>query len=343
MVAVVVPVYAVQEYVAAALESVRAQTYPRWECVVVDDGSPDDSAARAMAVVAGEPRMRLVRQANQGICGARNRGLAELSASVRFVCFLDSDDELCPTALAELVAALEADPRAVGAYGYAELIDEQGRVVGAGLHPARQRDRRRLAGRRLEPVGPAEPLTFAEAVVAGPIWPPAVALHRREVVEGVGSFDPDLVQMEDWDLYLRMLRSGPFLALDRQVATYRFHPGQVTRRRSDVWYWKDVVRERTWRSPLNTPEQRRTAARAWRQLHLRRTARVGQGLLRAVVRGDRPEAGRLGRGLLVLTRQALAAGPPAVTRREVELTHLDDDAAFLAATGAAAPGPVPAG
>jgi CDP-glycerol glycerophosphotransferase len=103
LVSVVVPAYDVAAYLPACLDSVLAQTHRALEVVVVDDGSPDDSAAIAERYAERDPRVRLLRQANRGLGGARNAGAA--LATGDFLAFLDADDELPREAIARLVRA----------------------------------------------------------------------------------------------------------------------------------------------------------------------------------------------------------------------------------------------
>lgn len=313
--AVIVPAYQAERFVAETLRTIQAQTVTDWECIVVDDGSRDGTARAVEAVAAADPRITLVRRDNGGVASARNLALSKMSAAVQYVAFVDADDLWCEDALERLTAALEVSPDAVGAYGYAELVDEHGSPLSPGLHPSRQRDRRRLVGRRLQAVGEMEPLRFAENVVVGPIWPPAVALHRRRVVDLVGGFDPEIRQADDWDYYVRMSRHGDFVPVGRRVASYRQHANNLTSQSAENAYFTDVTRRKTWESPLNTPEQRLVATRAWRQMQWRRTARTAQRLLAALGHRRWDEVPDLLRGTVVLAAQNLAAGPP-VARRE---------------------------
>jgi CDP-glycerol glycerophosphotransferase len=105
---VVVPLYAVEQYLPACLDSLAAQTFEDIEVVMVDDGSPDGSAAVAAAYAARDPRFRLVRKANGGLGAARNTGLRHLSDTTEFVAFVDSDDMVPPDAYRLMVASLEA-------------------------------------------------------------------------------------------------------------------------------------------------------------------------------------------------------------------------------------------
>lgn len=107
-VSVVIPAYNPGAGLAAAIDSVRAQTFGDWEIVVVDDCSPEDVGA-ALGAGTNDPRVRLVRHdTNGGPSAARNTGVAQ--ARGRFVAFLDADDSWYPEKLARQVAAVMARP-----------------------------------------------------------------------------------------------------------------------------------------------------------------------------------------------------------------------------------------
>lgn len=101
---VIIPIYNVEPYLAACLESVAAQTWQDLEVVMVDDGSTDAGAEIALRFAERDGRFRLVRQANAGLGAARNTGLRH--ATGEFITFLDSDDMLPLHALEHLLAAL---------------------------------------------------------------------------------------------------------------------------------------------------------------------------------------------------------------------------------------------
>lgn len=104
LVSVVVPVYAVEDYVDACLSSVLGQSYRHLEVVVVDDGSPDGSMDIVARHAAADDRVRIVRQENAGLGAARNRGISEARGDL--VTFVDSDDTLPESALRHHVRAL---------------------------------------------------------------------------------------------------------------------------------------------------------------------------------------------------------------------------------------------
>lgn len=314
VVAVVVPVRDVEAFVVDTIRSLQAQTEPRWVAVVVDDASRDRTVEAVTGV--GDPRVRVVRRDwPGGPAAARNLGLQHVPDDVPYLAFLDGDDTWEPDALEQLLALLASRPDAVGAYGLAEYVDRDGTPLRHGEHPRLQRARRRVRGWDLEDVPDSEDTTFESLVVAGTIWPAAVGVHRRALVDRVGGFDESLRLHEDWDLYVRMSRHGPFAVLDRQVAWYRQHGGNVTHREVEKYYFQEVVRRKTWASEANTARQRRLAARAWRALHHRDLARDAVATVRALVRGW---SGGAAAGLVVVgarLAQLVGAAPRPPGRR----------------------------
>ena len=81
-VAVIVPAYGVAHLLGEALDSLLGQTMPDWECVVIDDGAPDD-VARAVAPYLADPRIRFLATDNGGVATARNRGARQATAKTR--------------------------------------------------------------------------------------------------------------------------------------------------------------------------------------------------------------------------------------------------------------------
>ncbi|SES14695.1 glycosyltransferase family 2 protein [Rhizobium sp. NFR03] len=118
-VSVVIPLFNRAHRIAATLESVLAQSFQNFEVVIVDDGSSDDCHAAIEAV--GDPRIRLVRQENEGASSARNRGVQEARGAL--VAFLDSDDRFLPHHLATMVGLLAAQPDTAA---YTQVIADRG-------------------------------------------------------------------------------------------------------------------------------------------------------------------------------------------------------------------------
>ncbi len=126
-VSVIVPAYNVGDFVTAALRSVLAQTLQPAEVIVIDDGSTDSTAAGVAAIAS--PLIRYVRQANQGVSAARNRGLREATGD--FIAFLDADDLWRPTMLEEHFQLVTASDDIVFSFSDFERFDHSsGHLIG---------------------------------------------------------------------------------------------------------------------------------------------------------------------------------------------------------------------
>jgi glycosyltransferase involved in cell wall biosynthesis len=120
LVSVVIPCYNQAHFLGETIQSVFAQSYPRFEVVVVDDGSTDDTSE----VAARYPGVRCVRQDNQGVSAARNSGL--LRSEGEYAVFLDADDRLLPGALEAGLECLRVHPRCAFASGRYRFIAGDG-------------------------------------------------------------------------------------------------------------------------------------------------------------------------------------------------------------------------
>src|SRR2546423_3285778 len=189
LVSVVVPTYNYAGFITEALESLRAQTYQNWECIVVDDGSTDDTAEVVARFVEREPRVRYLRQENQRQSVAKNTGLAD--ARGRYVQFLDADDLIEPLKFERQVEFLEAHAEADIVYGGVRFFRTE-------------RPRERLYAMFGEnepwmPEGAGAGRGGLLPLVRQNIMVIKSPLLRRSVVEEVGPVDPVLPPVEDLD------------------------------------------------------------------------------------------------------------------------------------------------
>ena len=177
LVSVVIPARDRSDLLRRALSSVRSQTYPNIEILVVDDGSTEDLCAVARAFDARCIRL----ESSLGPSGARNEGISR--ATGVYLAFLDSDDEWFPQKIERQVALLESNVCDV-VYCSAQYVDERGRVVSSMT--ARHR-------------GAVFPALLFRNVVAGSA---SAVVLRRECLETVPPFATRW--SEDWDLWLRL-------------------------------------------------------------------------------------------------------------------------------------------
>ena len=200
----ITPVWNAAATLGAAVASVRAQTLPDWELLIVDDGSTDGSQALAARLAAEEPRIRLLGWgARRGAAAARNAGIRE--GRGRFFAFLDADDLWRPEKLQVQIGYMERTgvPFSFAAY---RRIDAAGRPLGVVAVPARVDHARLLKGN----VIPCQTAAFDR-------------LHygRAEM--------PPLPRRQDYGLWLTLLaRGGEAHGLPQVLADYRVRPGSLS-------------------------------------------------------------------------------------------------------------------
>ena len=199
-VSVVVPTYNPGDLLTRSLGSVLAQSVTDLEVVVVDDGSRAPQAW----VTDLDPRVTYLRQDNRGVSVARNVGVAVARSD--WVAFLDQDDEWLPDKLASQLDVVAARPRAAFCCTGFDWVRPDGSVHG---------DPEQLTYRGL--------LSTQSALLSS-------VLVARDDYEAVGGHDPLLVQMQDWDLFLRLTMGGrdPVMVPDRLVR-YHLHGENASR------------------------------------------------------------------------------------------------------------------
>lgn len=206
-VAVIVTAYGVAHLVEEALTSLQRQTFQAWECVVIDDGAPDDVAG-AVAPFLGDPRICFVATANQGVSAARNCAIMETSAPL--VALLDGDDLFRPGYLDAVVPILESDPDV-------RLVTCNARIFGAVARVRNCVDRPQPTHGTL-----ADVLDRSFNVYIGTTF-------RRADFNGVGGFDSRMAQSEDFDFWVRlMLLGGKARYIDEVLGEYRVRQGSAS-------------------------------------------------------------------------------------------------------------------
>ena len=211
------PAFDTETTVAAAVESVLAQTRDDFELIVVDDGSTDGTAHTVEHYVAADGPVRLLRVSHRGPSGARNAGIAEAVGA--YVCFLDSDDLWLPRYLEAMASTLSANPQDSGAYTDAWVLYDDVKRIARGSAMSAWRP-------EVEPDGP---LAFLRALLTtGNFVYYSVAI-RREALIGVGGFDERLRASVDYELWLRLASRGhTFARCPELLAVYRRRAGQIT-------------------------------------------------------------------------------------------------------------------
>jgi glycosyltransferase involved in cell wall biosynthesis len=206
VVSVVVPCFNHGRFLREALLSIGTPAVPT-EIIVVDDGSAD-STAEVVATFATPNLFRGVRQANEGLAAARNRGLGESRG--RYVVFLDADDRLVPGAIDFGAACLEERPECAFVYGRCTMMDEDGTLLPTPEMPRVMRDH------------------YREMLRRNYIWTPAAVMFRREPLERIRGFNADVNAAADYEIYLHLARHYPVYDHAEVVAHYRKHGGNMS-------------------------------------------------------------------------------------------------------------------
>lgn len=272
LVSVVIPTFNRARLVGRAVASVLAQTHAELECLVVDDGSSDDT--RAVLAAFTDPRLTVTRQANRGVSAARNAGLA--LARGNYLALLDSDDHFLPAKIERQLAFMRA--RGYAVCQTQEIWMRGGRRVNA-------------MAKHAKPQG-----DFFERALAMCLVSPSCVMFTRAFLEDVGGFDETLPACEDYDLWLRTLPRHEVGLLDEALTVkHGGRPDQLSR----MMVGQDLFRVRALMKMLDradlTRQRRLQAARA-----IEEKARIyRRGCL---LHGKPEEADRVGR----MVEQALA-------------------------------------
>jgi glycosyltransferase involved in cell wall biosynthesis len=200
-------------YLKECWESIKAQTFTRWECVLVDDGSTDPETVAAIDAIAADPRVRLLRlPSNQGAYAARNLGLEECRSDL--IAVMDSDDVMTPERLAIQVTWMKAHPDVDVLGAQIEIFDgATGRVLHTTSHPEE------ITGE-----------VIAEQRANGSVWfiNHPTAVYRKAKVLAVGGY-PERTVCHDLGLWLKLFKAGAAIRnLPYTLVRYRWHPGQLT-------------------------------------------------------------------------------------------------------------------
>jgi hypothetical protein len=294
-VSVIIPTFNYAKFIAEAIASVQAQTYPVAEIIVIDDGSTDNT--QDVLAKIDDARLKVHRTPNGGVSRARNMGLA--LATGEFIAFLDADDRWRPTKIARQMSVMDADST-VGAvftnfvrfdedhvfqrdqfFFYPELTNIETTPVGDGG--------RRLAG---------DSFTALVAMVEVPCYVQALLL-RADVIRGL-EFDPTLRLCEDWHFCLCVYRRTHVAYIAEPLCDVRRHSTNSTIDLQVVPAWRlRALRDLKSLEDPTHPPLSRTQARAL-------TIRIGRtwvevGLLEGV-------AGRRLRAANAFLRAGLHSG-----------------------------------
>ena len=220
LVSVIVPAYDVAEYIGEALNSVLAQTFTDYEIIVINDGSPD-TATLEKALVPYLSRIVYLKQENRGVSAARNAGICAARGSL--IAFLDGDDTWLPNYLEVQVARIQADATIDVLYPNVIMFGDSSE-----------------AGEEFMAICPSSGEVTFERLLLQECNVSNCSIARRETIVRAGLFDESLRSVEDFDLWLRVIKQGGRIAYHRDVlARYRRRHGSLTA--DPVWLSEHIL------------------------------------------------------------------------------------------------------
>lgn len=215
LVSVIVPVYNGARFIADTLDSVRRQTHQQWECIIINDGSTDDTAAVVKSSIAGDDRFSYFYQPNAGLSAARNAGLER--AGGEYIQFLDADDVILPSKLACQLSYMISRKATVSHTDYRTGCADDIYTPATFYKPAQF-----YSGEWL-----TELITRWESMLIIP--PHCWLFHAGFFREQKLRFDTALPNHEDFDCWVNIFRLSPTAAyLDSKLAIYRVSEGSMS-------------------------------------------------------------------------------------------------------------------
>ncbi|HUU21631.1 MAG TPA: glycosyltransferase [Phycisphaerae bacterium] len=236
LVSVYTPTYNTGDYLRETYQSLRDQSYPTWEWVVVDDGSDDDTWARLEQLAAEDWRVRPVRNArNAGKIGAVKDQATRLARGEILV-ELDHDDLLTDFALDEIVAAFKRHPDAGMVYSDCSNFFENGTFhrfaeEGAPSYWADRYHEEEYRGRKwlvceqpdiYDRFGDEARQQFGWFLTMGPNH---VRAYRASALRELGGYNPGLPVADDWDVFVRFFLRSKCVLVSKLLYLYRFRDG----------------------------------------------------------------------------------------------------------------------
>jgi glycosyltransferase involved in cell wall biosynthesis len=235
---VIIPSYKTADLIAACLDSVFAQTYPDFEAIVVNDGSPDTPELEKVLQPYMD-RIVYIKQENKRAAGARNHAIRQ--ARGEFVAFLDSDDTWMPDHLSSQMQLFAEDPSL-------DLVYSNGLLVG---NPAQECE----FMKRCPSTGQA---TFDALIVERCQISISTVVARRRTLVDAGLFDEKLPRCDDYDMWVRCAFNGARIGYTRKLGA-RFligRPGSLSQSKAKMaeTYWSILEKfKRT--LPLKDPDR----------------------------------------------------------------------------------------
>jgi len=180
VVSIIVPCYNYAEYLQDALESILAQTYKNWECIIINDGSPDNTDEVASNYCERDKRFKYFYKENGGHSSARNFGIRYSSG--KYILPLDADDKIGKELLEKAVEVIEKDNEIIIVTSQTQLFGDIQKVMKMGAYD------------------------FKKLLIVNYLF--ATNLFRRIDFDKTNGYDETMLVFEDWNLWINLLKNG---------------------------------------------------------------------------------------------------------------------------------------
>jgi len=197
MVSVIIATYNYAAFIAETLDSVKSQTYPDWECIIIDDGSTDNTV-EAVRPFLNDKRFSYTPQNNKGVSAARNSALKR--ARGEYILFLDADDLIERDKLKSAVDFLDSHKEVSLVYSdmrYFKTEDRNQLFMNYACDPANDKPWMSYAS--------GQGAKILHEILHGNFMVISSPVFRADALKDSGWFDENIVHNEDWDLWMRMI------------------------------------------------------------------------------------------------------------------------------------------
>jgi glycosyltransferase involved in cell wall biosynthesis len=221
-VTVVIPACNAERTIGETISSVLAQTFTRFELLIINDGSVDETAMIVELSFLSDPRVCLINQQNGGVAAARNRGIS--TARSELIAPLDADDLWHPTYLEKQINTLSQQDTAGFVYAWSRYIDAESNIIRSAHYPV-------VAGRVLGQ------LLYWNFVGNG-----SAMIFRKSAALEFGGYDDRLISTQDLMLQIKLASRHECAVTSEYLVGYRQHLGQKSRNPQLIYHsWLRIL------------------------------------------------------------------------------------------------------
>ena len=219
-VSIIIPCYNAAKYLTETINSVKQQTFTNWECILINDGSSDNSDIIALESIKDDKRFKYIFQENTGVCIARNNAIRATVGE--YILCLDADDLISENFLEETVKLLDSNPNLSIATSWVKFFGRSSGILNV--------------------------VSYDLATVLAENQLVITSLFRRTDFDKVGGFNSNMKEgFEDWDFWISILKNGGTVQCASE-ATFFYRLLNVSRN-SGISYDKEKkLRSQMWKN-----------------------------------------------------------------------------------------------